>query len=275
MTHILRLVPVCASSTELPYHMLCFELKVFITTYTCLFFYCDDMIEAHPDVIGRDLDFFALKYAQPGHTFADGLLQAWLHLIATETRAWYCPTLASFIVTSTLEYLGGAMIESTVARRMTVPRSAPRFAKYLRVKTGNGSAYSAMLFPAYRFADEDALLDAILPMFPDFMELLDGCNDVMSFYKESVVGDETSNYFMVQARSREISPTAVVREGIARQVLLMTDSTATLERNRDVQAAFVEFMEGYLMWHGTASRYRLKELGIRLGPQEEPKFVAV
>lgn len=91
---------------------------------------------------------------------------------------------------------------------------------------------------------EEKYLSAIIPVIPDFIELVDMINDIMSFYKESVVGTEKNTYFMNTARMRGCSPVEVLEETCNRMAGLTKDATQSFDKFRDLQKVFIDFMDG-------------------------------
>lgn len=100
-----------------------------------------------------------------------------------------------------LEFFSANLVEMECGDGLRPQRSTPSFLRhYLRLKTGICEPYALFIFPSDVLAQAGDDVHAPLAATPDIMTWIDDVNDIMSFYKESVVGDEQDNVVNLHAR---------------------------------------------------------------------------
>lgn len=143
------------------------------------------------------------------------------------------------------------------------------YPQFLRRLNGLGQFVGASLFPGTQ-ARERELMVQITSVMPHLEHWEIFVNDVMSFYKEFDCLDDQAILVRNYVRC---GPEASIEEGLNR---IANDSIARTEilcrvfcDNKDMEpqvAATVEaFCQGYITWHLSEPRYRLRELGERAG----------
>jgi hypothetical protein len=262
---VLRLLPLTCAATEMPYYNHPFDVKVYITTYTTLFLYIDDACERYPSSTVPELARLVSSFGNSGE-FENPNLSHFLRHVTEETPKFFGPYSTGAIIKSTIDFFCGCIVETKFPQGLNVPSSSSRFPRYLRLKTGCSEAYAHMIFPSCKFP-EQIFLEKILPIIPDIIELTDMVNDILSFYKESVVGSEQNTFFMNSARLLGCDPVTLIRGVCCNQVNLARDVINTLAPSREDYCldTFLQYLRGYLMWHCAQKRYRLSEIGICLG----------
>ena len=123
--------------------------------------------------------------------------------------------------------------------------------------------FEQFLFPEEQFPERE-WARIYLPFLPEFMKIVDGVNDVISFYKESVVGSEENNFIMNVARAERRKPEEVWRRLCKEQVEVRREIMASLRGygHPGIEEVGRAFVNGYVGWHVQQKRYRLAELGI-------------
>ncbi|KAE8149789.1 hypothetical protein BDV25DRAFT_155650 [Aspergillus avenaceus] len=156
----------------------------------------------------------------------------------------------------------GNIVESAVSERLNLPGSFSRRAsQFIRDKTGAGEVYAHFMFPEH-LVKETRYLPTYAPVIACIRDIVDDVNDILSFFKESVVGSETNTHIMNRARASCCSPDDVLEQvcrDAAETIHVASDAVAGEEV---VQQLLREFVNGYIMWHLCEDRYWIKEVGI-------------
>lgn len=143
------------------------------------------------------------------------------------------------------------------------------YPQFLRRLNGLGQFVGASLFPGTPTQEQELVLQ-ITSAMPHLDHWETFCNDAMSFYKEyDCVDDQT----MLVRNYVRCGSQASIEEGLDRvidDVIAQTKILCSVFRdNKDMDprvAATVEaFCQGYITWHLSEPRYRLRELGERAG----------
>ncbi|KAJ5158778.1 terpenoid synthase [Penicillium coprophilum] len=139
------------------------------------------------------------------------------------------------------------------------------FPRYFRWMTGFAEAF-AWLIPFKKefgcvnnvFAAESLLLGVM----PDLADLTCVINDVMSFYKESVVGDEYENFVHQQARVQNTS----VGQVLEHLTVIVQDRfngvLRAIDSNMKLYNLVQDWVKGQVLLYFKCARYRLDELNI-------------
>ncbi|KAF8243441.1 terpenoid synthase [Wilcoxina mikolae CBS 423.85] len=258
------LLELTCSYSEMAYHHHPLEIKVYISVYTTLLAAIDDDCERTPSAMISQLTKFVTSFHKGPNEFKNPILNHVHRLITTETPKYFGPLSTAAIIKGTLDCFIGWVIESKFPRGLSVPESSSRFPRFLRWKTGDSEAYALMMFPEALFPEE-LYLETYLPAIPEIIELVNGINDIMSFYKESVVGTEENTFMMNTARLHKRDPVVVLEDFCQEQVQLTKEVVATLSLREELKGIFEQFIKGYIMWHASQKRYRLGEIGINPG----------
>ncbi|KAF8884270.1 Trichodiene synthase [Gymnopilus junonius] len=162
---------------------------------------------------------------------------------------------ANCIIISAMEYLNGCTLEEMPElQHMKVSKTAQSWPYYLRAKTGVATAYAFMLFPKKIKPG----ISTYIQVIGDISLFIDLTNNVLSFHKEYLAG-ETNNYVhnkahvtgkSIQETLREVTTDALAAHARVKSVLQFTDKCTLWE----------QFVNGYLAFHVTQSRYRLNDL---------------
>ncbi|OOG00250.1 hypothetical protein ASPCADRAFT_502624 [Aspergillus carbonarius ITEM 5010] len=157
------------------------------------------------------------------------------------------------IFKSVVDFMSGLIAEEEILSRIS---QSPRCdGQFLRRMTGMGEAFAHLCFPrTLGIPPEDYIL--LIPELEDFMNHV---NDVLSFYKESLVGDEVENHILRYARFNQVS----VQESVAHFITLAEQSTRNIRQltagRPELQRVTELFLQGYLRFNAECPRYRLKE----------------
>ncbi|EED79818.1 predicted protein [Postia placenta Mad-698-R] len=176
---------------------------------------------------------------------------------------------ASCILTSTLQFMNMTLLGNEIGDYRLKHDALP-FVEYRRIMDGLPEVYFSFIWEKRHFPDVTVWMQAIpyvdiTPPQPfsnilckDAMKFINFGNDILSFYKEESAG-ETANYIHDRARytgqSIEVTLMDLVKEttALANRVRQMLGEGAATD-------AWDSFTQGYLQFHTSNPRYRLREI---------------
>jgi hypothetical protein len=262
--HIEKMLLYTTAATEMCYLIHSFEFKVFIGTYITLLLFIDDLCERDPDSMVPYLRTFVAKLGSNSDiSDQHPSLRHFQRLVTDDAPKFFGPIGCGMVMKSTVDYYLGCLLEAQFPDGVKCSSSCTRFPRFLRLKSGNSETFAHMIFPATEFP-EDKYLEIYLPTIPDIIELTDMINDILSFYKESVIGTEKNTFFMVLAKANNMHPVDVLIQTGTRQGQLARDVRQTLSKCPELLKAFNTYLNGYTMYHCTQKRYKLWELGVEM-----------
>ncbi|KAJ7617175.1 hypothetical protein FB45DRAFT_756567 [Roridomyces roridus] len=173
-------------------------------------------------------------------------------MLALLYKHW-APVLANSMGTAVLDAISATVLESgqdiiEMENRVT----ARGWPWYMRTKTGLAPGFSCTIFPLAAHPDITAYIKAL----PDMDKQICFINDILSFYKEELAGEET-NYVSLRAKVEGKDPKRVLVEMVEETAVLHQSIGATLDGQREVLAAWAAFQNGYIAWHLSVDRYKL------------------
>ncbi|KAJ6569352.1 isoprenoid synthase domain-containing protein [Mycena capillaripes] len=231
------------------YSHLPFDAKLAFSLYAWFFFYIDDGAgkSSHEDyqrrlLLGRPQEDAALEHYQE---------------VLGKLYDYWDPVCANAMACAALEFVSGTVLENAPqVSAMDVRPTAAGWPKYLRAKSGLGPAAACAVFPKKTHPDITAYIQ-VLPDIDDFSCL---ANDILSFYKEELAGENT-NYVHVRSKTTLKHPKRVLVEMVQECADLHNRITATLEKQPEALAAWEAFENGFIAFHLSMGRYKLSELG--------------
>ncbi|KAJ6503883.1 isoprenoid synthase domain-containing protein [Mycena sanguinolenta] len=266
------------------------ELKLVFSKLTAMVIIIDDSIE--DEAVYEHLVQFSAKLYR-GEAQQNGFL-ALYHTSLKELSDMYGedPVLRGLAVVPWINFIDACLMEKQIF-------GAEFFPHYLRLKTGVAEAYVAGIFKTTN--SQYLPLQKYVKALPDLAFYINVMNDVLSFYKEEIVG-ETYNF--VHLRTRSISSSGVpgtgpngewtpydtlrllcdeLREATHRiDGLLRLDECERKLRGEAVESDVDEedmviamqwsgWRHGYVSWHLECRRYKLGFLKAAV-TGEAPKF---
>ncbi|KAJ4290987.1 hypothetical protein N0V90_010183 [Kalmusia sp. IMI 367209] len=168
------------------------------------------------------------------------------------------PFARSVLLSSTIAFINGTFFEKSYEGRICPPKGATQFPEYLRVLTGIAEPFAHFIF-AQKFPESE-YLHVYLPVIPNITSILCYVNDIMSFYKESIKGDEQLNFISNVANMRGITYLAAL-EWTCKQVCDKVGAVrAILREYAGLLEVFEDFLRGYISFHLEQPRYKLEEV---------------
>ncbi|KAG1780099.1 isoprenoid synthase domain-containing protein [Suillus placidus] len=169
-----------------------------------------------------------------------------------EAHHHYSPLVANMIITSSLDFISGIMLEHGT-NNMQVSTDAPSYPDYCRVLGGVASAYSLFIFPStipYR---------QFIQSMPDVMFIVNTVNDILSYYKEEMEG-ETTNYVSLVAASGKLTKRDALHGIIEKTMQAHHNIIGCLKPCPEAYDAYLSFFYGYINYHAALKRYKLEEI---------------
>jgi len=230
-------------------HLKSRSTQVFIALYTAFFTWMDDTYTR--DVIG--VDSFNERFVT-GREQANESLEG-IDRFLRETNLHYHDTQANVILTASLNFVTSIILDFET-QGMPVSPHAKSYATFQRIMSGICESYAMFTFPP------EVPVKSYVQAVPEFCLGINYFNDVLSFYKEELAG-ENGNYISLEASQRGQEKIPVFRE-LARDVLLCISRVANiieLEGSSEAMTAFQCFIGGYVSFHTSYdSRYHLNDL---------------
>ncbi|KAK3679715.1 hypothetical protein LTR78_000091 [Recurvomyces mirabilis] len=93
------------------------------------------------------------------------------------------------MLTATIQFFNGCLLENRPAECFRIIPGAVEFPQYFRLKTGYAAPYAHFVFRENIYP-EDEFLPIYQPIMPHLVDFINLTNDLMSFYKESILSDE-------------------------------------------------------------------------------------
>lgn len=175
---------------------------------------------------------------------------------------------ADMNIKSTIDHVRGCMLERDYDGKLNPPRGATNFPGYLRAKTGFAETYALFCFPENLYP-ESTYLQVYLPAIQDLCEYINYANDILSFYKESVVGPERLTYIPTFARTHGLDLNDSLRKVTENVAEHVQNIRVILAEYPQLLKTTEEFFQGYISWYLDQTRYRLGDLAIRV-PDGKP-----
>ncbi|KAL4757281.1 isoprenoid synthase domain-containing protein [Aspergillus foveolatus] len=237
------------------------EVQEVIATYTTFAILIDDTTNVSID----DLRTFLARLCG-GQVQPNLLLRDMLRFIADVIPRFYGPFASDIIRKAIVEFTSACVLETEYAGRIALAPTAPDFPYYLRQKTGMAEAYAFFAFPESLFP-ESVFMPVYLPVIPGLVRYINLANDLLSYYKESVVGGERFNYTVNYARTNDLTPVESLRETVSSLNACVANTRTTLADldsmgSTDLHGAVTKFFSGYAVYHYSSARYQLSELEI-------------
>ncbi|KAF8864378.1 terpenoid synthase, partial [Acephala macrosclerotiorum] len=157
---------------------------------------------------------------------------------------------------ATMEYLSASVVEIEARPLMTTPG----FIGYFRLKTGISEAYALFIFQKDVLSKNNP--HTHLSLIPDLMAFINNTNDIMSFYKESIVGNERDNCIHLHARANNQTIEEALMDFRRTTLNCLGKIREILTSNECLRKPVEEFIQGYLAFHFDTPRYRFGELAL-------------
>ncbi|RAL00779.1 terpenoid synthase [Aspergillus ibericus CBS 121593] len=228
------------------------ETQLSIGVWTAYIFSMDDLCEGTEfrEKLKNHRDYmFGNRHAQ--WAFLDGFFSS-LHDLCGR----YEPFVGDMITKSSLDYLSVNVLEVEQNGKFKVDSNTRLFPAFLRQKSAIGEAYAFANFPKGAFD-----IASYITMIPDLTLVVGHLNDVVSFYKESIVGDEQDTTMMLVSAVEGCSAYETLEKTVGQCLDSIQRMRATCVGNEDLQNVVNNFVQGFAFYHLKLPRYHLEDFG--------------
>ncbi|KAH8704352.1 isoprenoid synthase domain-containing protein [Phaeosphaeriaceae sp. PMI808] len=215
--------------------------------------FIDDIVHE----LGDALDEFEVRLVS-GRPQKSPILQSLVNFLL-DNDTYMGPYAASMNTKATIEFVSGCILERDYDGKVIPPVGAKKFPGYFREKTGYTEPYAHFCFPEELFREKD-YLHVYMPCIQDLIEFISYANDILSFYKETVVGTERLNYVCNIANTHGLSAADALRlvcKNVTENVLTTRKVLKDYPEMRDTVDVF---FRGYVAWYLNQKRYKLTDI---------------
>ncbi|KAI9058177.1 terpenoid synthase [Trametes sanguinea] len=237
------------SIAESSYPHTLYRHQLLVALYTAQLVYVDDLGARDLDALGECIRRFA------GRKDVEHPALQRIFCQFQEIYQYYPHVSADAIITNTVECLVGMHIEY-ITKNMAVLPGATRYPWFLRLRSGDGSAYSLFNFVKGWNDPSDLYYLQLLPALEHFTI---ATNDILSFYKEAL-GGETETYIHLRASAEGKEPLTVLRDVVDETLRSIREVRQLASAHPKLEAICESYLMGYVEFHIRAKRYRLDEL---------------
>ncbi|KAI0441823.1 isoprenoid synthase domain-containing protein [Xylaria telfairii] len=234
------------------YPSLPLEVRIYAGIITWLAILVDKEGEEDPEAWHQFVPLFIAGGAKHHSNVARGW-DRWLRL----SYRLYSPVAANTIITSCLNFTNACAVEGSEMPKMTCTKGGGSWAYYIRDKNGMAETYSLISFPEAICPNHELYMEAI----PDMVRYLCLVNDLFSFYKEECAM-ETRNYVRTRASYEGVGVYEVLRQIMEETVDAHHRIMLVLEGKEPYARYWNEHALGYVSYHTTSERYKLRDMGL-------------
>jgi len=231
-------------------HLENYSTRVFIAVWTALLTHIDDAYETYAQGLEEFFDRFLAR--EPQRLEVLDQLATTIHELP---HHW--GVISSNLITATnLDYLTSTILDRAIEGMEIRTSMAPGFPQFTRRMTGISRAYCVMIFPA------ELDIKTWIQVTPDLMHYIDHTNDLFSFFKEELAGEEY-NYVSMSAATRGLTKLEALRKLAEENVQCYTRASKLLASEPAAWKAFRGFCVGYVGFHALSLvRYNLNQLNL-------------
>ncbi len=232
------------------------DIQVAYGIHATYVLFIDDIIHE----LGDALDEFEARLVS-GRPQKSPILQSLVGFLL-DNGTYMGPYAAAMNTKATIEFVCGCIMERDYDGKVVPPLGAKKFPGYFREKTGYTEPYAHFCFPEAMFPERN-YLQVYMPCIQDLIEFISYANDILSFYKESVVGTERLNYVCNIANTHGLGAADALRlvcKNVTENVLT---TRKVLKGYPDMRDTVDEFFRGYVAWYLNQQRYKLTDILVK------------
>ncbi|KAF8132098.1 isoprenoid synthase domain-containing protein [Boletus edulis] len=225
--------------------------QVWMVLYTAAAFYVDDVPFRFPSEIPKLYLFNDrfVKRQEQENVVLDSLAD-----IICGAPDFFRPILSNLITTSTLDFVTSTLVDLETAS-MQISSAARQYPTYQRSLSGGAEAFVFMAFPP------EVPLTMYIQALPEALQFINELNDVLSFYKEELAGENRNQISIMAARNKE-SKLEILRRVVDSILDLYKTIMEVLEGSPEASDAFRQFTVGFYHFHFAVQRYKLEDLDL-------------
>ncbi|KAE8384121.1 terpenoid synthase [Aspergillus alliaceus] len=236
------------------YTSLPFEIKVACSAQVLYMFLVDDIAEEFMEDLETFSQNFVLNknHQHPLLNHFDSHLRCLSH--------YYGPYCHSAILKSVFDYINGRIIEHKMERSSFVfPADSRLMPMFLRTKVGGAEILVHMLWPKTLFPEEYSVIQ-YFPIVAELVMFIDFTNDILSYYKESILDNEKRNFVSNFAVTHHLQELDVLRYLATYTPQVLASVYGMLKDHQELRKLVAQFVEGWVMLGTAHRRYHLVEL---------------
>ncbi|KAE8356667.1 terpenoid synthase [Aspergillus coremiiformis] len=173
---------------------------------------------------------------------------------------YYGPHCHSTIIKSTFDFINGRVIEHEMEQSGFQFSSDTRLMPmFLRSKVGGTEILFHMLWPKSLFPEEQYLMH-YFPVAQEMALFMDFTNDILSYYKECIIGDDKDNFVSNFGEAHQVKPLDVLRSLALYIPQVLASVYRFLEDKEDLRKPIEQFVTGWVLLMTAHRRYHLVEL---------------
>lgn len=165
----------------------------------------------------------------------------------------YEPYVADAMVMSSVTFIAGSCLEvRSLSKGVPQCMDAKLWPYFVRNLSGISGFYAYACFPKKDHPDVVDYVQAI----PEILVFTNFLNDVLSFYKEEMDGEQ-HNYCQMMARVTGEVPIKILQDVSDETVAVAKRAALILKTTPAARKAFKEYEQGYIRFHLDVAHYRL------------------
>ena len=267
MDRVKRCIKTGIKITTLTYSFLSPAAQEAIATYASYVISIDDLITE----LSKELETYTATLTL-GRKHRHTLLQGLTNHLGDQCRI-FGPFGGDMIVKGTIEFLSSAVIEARQTEGLFLPKDAGEYLNFFRAKTGVAEPFAFFCFPEDTYP-ETAYLDTYVKAVPSIMLFLGYVNDILSFYKEEASPTDSAGFIHSHSKLHTISLAQSLRQITRETVQVVHQLRNICSEDHLLSQHMDKFIQGYIWYHLSCSRYKLSELNISwaqlaIRPREE------
>ncbi|KAI0031073.1 isoprenoid synthase domain-containing protein [Vararia minispora EC-137] len=243
----MKCVDVGLAAAELFYPSHEFDLKIIMAICTAGMKWMDNVAD---DILDALAEFQHLFYAHLPQLhpvldcYANYMLKLYDH---------YEAYVADAMIMSSCTFIDGSVLEvRALTKRVSTKPDAKLWPYYVRSLSGISGFYSYACFPKKDHPDVVDYVQAI----PEILIFTNFLNDVLSFYKEEMDGEQ-HNYCQMMSRVNGKAPIDILQDVSDETVMVAKRAARILKEAPAALKAFKEYEQGYIRFHLDVAHYRL------------------
>ncbi|KAL0568717.1 hypothetical protein V5O48_013270 [Marasmius crinis-equi] len=231
-----RIADQAAALVEYSYFNHAFEAKVQFALYTWFMIFIDDLSKRMPNAISEFQHRILLHKPQ-----LDPALDQFPRILGNLYLHWDS-VCANSMVCAALEFISGTVMEDKEEIEAMPPQG---------------------LTPRLKIGQTHPDMSVYVQVLPDMDDFINLGNDILSFYKEDLAGDEMT-YVAFRAKISGKDSIRVVSEMVDEITRSHERILAVLSDYPEALKWWLTFEKGYIGWHLSLKRYRLSEIGLQM-----------
>ncbi|KAI2786537.1 hypothetical protein POX_g08923 [Penicillium oxalicum] len=249
-----RVLKLSVTLTLNAYKSLPFENKVLCAIQFLYMFLVDDIALSFLDELRSFCQNFALNNDHH-HPLLNGFDKHLRYL-----GRFYGPYCHSTIIKSAFDYVNGRIIEYEMEQSdfkfSAKTRLMPMF---LRTKVGAAEILISLLWPKASYPEQENLI-RFFPVVQELVLFTDFTNDILSYYKEFIIEQETGNFVANFSETHGLSHLDVLKHLTSYAPQVVHSVYEILGSREDMKRVVRDYINGWILLCTSHRRYHLFEL---------------